>query len=127
MLHRLTFMTAGMPSRRSSFSLLMNMLSSTTTAYLPPPHGDYQKRISMSGNSVKSNSFCSLLKVVFVTSFFKFSLESLLLGFKFILTCLEFIFNLSILLIDFLKVRFSRLILFAKTFQLLFWSLFTRY
>ena len=60
----------------------------------------------MSGNSVKSNSFCSLLKVVFVTSFFKFSLKSRLLGFKFILTCLEFIFNLSILLIDFLKVRF---------------------
>ena len=60
----------------------------------------------MSGNSVKSNSFCSLLKVVFVTSFFKFSLESRLLGFKFILTCLEFIFNLFMLLIDFLKVRF---------------------
>ena len=38
--------------------------------------------------------------------FFEFSLESLLLSFKFILTCFEFIFNLSILLIDFLKVRF---------------------
>ena len=31
---------------------------------------DHQKRISMSGNSVESNSFCSLLKVAIVTSFF---------------------------------------------------------
>ena len=30
---------------------------------------DHQKRISMSGNSVESNSFCSLLKVAIVTSF----------------------------------------------------------
>ncbi|MDD7526629.1 MAG: hypothetical protein SPK34_10340, partial [Bacteroidaceae bacterium] len=63
---------------------------------------DHQKRISMSGNSVESNSFCSLLKVAIVTSFFEFSLCL----FKFALSLLEFIFNSPMLLIDFLKIRF---------------------
>ncbi len=45
----------------------------------------------MSGNSVESNSFCSLLKVVFVTSFFEFSLGL----FKFTLGPLKFIISFA--------------------------------
>src|SRR5574344_3156072 len=75
---------------------------------------DYQKRISMSGNSVESNFFCSLLKVAVVTSFF---LSSALVCLRSSLAFLSLPLVCSCCLPDFLSSDFKDLFSSRRRFS----------